>query len=222
MWNGTLNGGVTLYDCQGYRRHRIWEQMLVYNYLEWDKRFRVKELWPQSADQNLVNLLISNNLSITPIKLRDYVFVLPCSCNYMYPPVIDDNFRRSICPVEMRVGSSPFGTLRMINDIIYERLKKVLTSRGKYNLITVTKAEARSATAYLKQMGWEQALTQTSNAHFQRTLALGPTVYFGHSVSGYKNNDQVFNQLRRLYLIFDEKYLNKINPWNYNNEDWLY
>ncbi|CAF1512016.1 unnamed protein product, partial [Didymodactylos carnosus] len=219
MVQGTLNGGVMLFDCLGYRRHRIWEQTLQYNYIEWDKRHRSKAKWPQSADQNLLNLLISDNLQSTPVPLRSYSLVLPCSCNYLFPPWIDNNYRKVVCPIETRIKSRSTRPFRMLNEIIYDRLKQKLSSKWDTTALSISVVEARSATAYLKQVGWQQA-DSVQHENVKSVIKLGPLIYLAHSVGFAKTNDDQLNNLRRFYLTFEDKLLTQVNSWNYRSEQW--
>lgn len=198
LFEGTLNGGVVLVDCHAYRRHRLWEQMVQYNYIEYDKRKAFKHQW--FGDQNVLNLLLSNYMNIS-VNLRQYTLILPCSCNYMIPPYLTLAYKRHVCPIEQTQE-------RIIKDMLHRRL----ISNDRNPLVSLTSGPISSESAHiLSQFGWQQrhALAQNKN---ETALLI---FYLAHSLGGNKMADDSLNRLRRVFVSFDGELLRTINAWNY-------
>ena len=205
---GTLNTGVMLIDCRGYRRHQIWEQILKYNYLEQEKRsFSRKETL--FGDQNLLNLFLSDYISLpTQGYLREYTLVLPCSCNYIFPSHINDRYRRHVCPIEPRELTVYLDTDNKSGANSEERDRITqLRFHGRSHVISQLQ---KSETSLMNLMGWEQEHLNGDRQIKNRKSV----IYIAHSGTVYKDNGHIFNRLRLLYIEFEEKYLRQINCWN--------
>lgn len=204
---GTLNGGVLLIDCYAYRLHRLWEQILYYNYAEQAKRgFSKTKLY--FGDQNLLNLFLSDHISSPGVQFRKYTLVLPCSCNYIFQLYIKDNYRQHVCPIESEdlIANLDEYKVSVVN------IERTIVEK---NLILQTKSDAELSVEKIKihlmsLMGWQQKQIIGIRRNITRT----GKIYIGHAAGDQKNVRHVFNEFRKLYLEYDDKYLRQINCWN--------